>query len=112
MSDLVGQMALVKISQFPGEARYGTVTFSFMGKGYLACGINQDFNRYNYLTDFWEYDYINDSWIQINTNYPGEGRINMIAGVIENKIIMGLGAGKDGGGNRLDDIWEYTPEQK
>jgi N-acetylneuraminic acid mutarotase len=102
----------IENAQFPGEARYGAVAFSFMGKGYLACGINQDFNGYNYLTDFWEYDYINDSWIQINTNYPGEGRINMIAGVIENKIIMGLGAGKEGGGNRVDDIWEYTPEQK
>lgn len=105
--------AWIEKENFPGEPRYGAIGFSLLEKGYLACGINQD-NNYNFLTDFWEYDHVNDTWTQINTSYPGKGRIHMIVGVIDNKIITGLGTNNIAGGpgNRFDDIWEYIPEQK
>lgn len=98
-------------AEFPGEARYGAVALSLNGKGYLATGVNQGTTK-NYLTDFWKYDPENDIWTQIDTNYPGEGRLEMIAGVIENKIIMGLGTNDTTGGpfDRFDDVWVYNPE--
>jgi len=98
-------------AEFPGEARFGAVALSLNGKGYLSTGVNQGTTK-NYLTDLWKYDPVNDGWTQINTDYPGEGRLEMIAGVISNKIIIGLGTNDTTGGpfDRFDDVWEYIPE--
>lgn len=101
----------IEKQEFPGEARYDASAFSFMGKGYLACGIYQESTDHKYLTDIWVYDNANDVWTQVNTIYPGMGRLNLIGGVIDSRLILGLGSDNyfarpsDG----IDDIWEYLP---
>lgn len=105
--------AWIEKENFPGKSRSLAVSFSFMNKGYLACGINKDNNQNsNFLTDIWEYNQNNDTWTKIDTNYPGKGRMDMIVGVIGNKIFIGLGADSNFGSpsTRCEDIWEYIPD--
>ncbi len=98
---------------FPGSPRHSAISFSLIDKGYIACGVKQGGgNSTEYLTDFWEYEPITDSWSQIDTSFPGKGRNEMIVGVIENKVIIGLGANSTVHfpSARFDDIWEYALE--
>lgn len=101
----------VEKGNFPGESRFGALGFTFMGKSYVICGVHQELIP-EYLTDFWQYDSTNDSWTKIDNNYPGKGRLHMIAAVIDDKILMGLGSNSSGSlpGNRCEDFWEYIPE--
>lgn len=96
----------------PGNPRHSAISFSLMEKGYIGCGVNQAWGNSQYLTDFWKYEPASDSWIQLNTTFPGMGRNDMIAGVINDKIIMGLGANLISGppDSRFDDIWEFILE--
>ncbi|MFK7908902.1 MAG: Kelch repeat-containing protein [Chitinophagales bacterium] len=97
---------------FPGQARQAALDFTLSNEGYLVGGVNSDDFPAQYFTDMWKYNPENDTWIQIETNYPGKGRIQMISGIIGNKIIIGLG-GNDGGFapyDRFEDVWEYVPE--
>ena len=104
----------IKKKDFPGAARYDAVGFTVSNRGYLACGVNQDYTSIEYLTDVWEYDDENDTWIQIATEYPGDGRMDMMVGIVDNRIIMGLGASSTTNGpqERFEDVWEYIPEYR
>lgn len=108
--DPIGDTWIQK-QDFPGKARYDASAFSMMGKGYLACGVYQESSDQKYLNDIWVYDNVNDRWTQINTSYPGKGRVNLIGGVIENRLILGLGSDNSFGRPYygFDDVWEYLP---
>lgn len=101
-------------AKLPGKARYDAVTFTINGKGYVVCGINQvGFNQV-YLNNMWSYNPEHNSWTQISNNYHGNGRAEMIAEMLNKRIIIGLGTSNEEGGPydgaRDADIWEYIPD--
>jgi len=53
----------------PGAIRRNAIGFALMGKGYLACGINQQ-DQLAYLKDIWVYDPSNDGWTAYEKDYP------------------------------------------
>ncbi len=100
-----------QISDLPGPARSGAVSFSAAGKFYVGCGIAQDST---FLKDFYEYDPSTDLWTQIedlNNNDPAmKGRSGMCAFSI-NDIGYVL-TGFDDEGQNYKDMYSYNPATK
>jgi N-acetylneuraminic acid mutarotase len=88
---------------FPGGSRHGVVSFVIEGKGYVACGYNEDGAFFN---DLWEYNPLTDSWTQ-KASIGSIQRTWSVGFSIGNKGYLGLGQSQ--GGTRLSDFWEYDP---
>ena len=101
------------IAAFPGSARHEAVGFSDglldNPPGFVAAG-SDGARDPNYLTDIWTYNAAGDTWIEVPTVYPGKGRSQMVAGILDGRFFMGLGTDNTIGGNRFDDWWEYVPD--
>ncbi len=99
-------------ASFPGTPRYNSCAYSYKNRGIIVCGTYQDFQTQEYLDELWEYNHQNDSWTKLNTIYPGVGRVDMIMGIVNNRIFIGLGATNIASGpyERYEDFWEYIPE--
>jgi N-acetylneuraminic acid mutarotase len=93
------------IDSFPGSARYDPVAFAVADSGFVAGG-GLDVIR---LTDVWTYSPGTDVWVQRQTQYPGKGRMEMVAQIVAGRIFIGLGTNSNTGGpdSRFDDLWEY-----
>jgi N-acetylneuraminic acid mutarotase len=88
----------VQKSSFPAGVRYGQMSFSLNGKGYVGCGTDENW----FTSDFWEYNPATDFWLQ-KSNFPGSSRAFGSAFAVGNKGYMGMGT--DGGFR--DDWYEY-----
>lgn len=95
-----------KKKNFPGGPRYGAVSFTIDGKGYIATGYN-GFD--GYMRDLWEYDPQTDTWTQ-KAPFPGEARIFAESFVINNEGYVGLGSNNHGRDDGLfKDFYKYNP---
>lgn len=102
-------------ASFPGIPRYNASACTFMNKGLMIGGFFQDIETIQtiqYFKELWVYNYENNTWTELDTQYPGKGNNNMIIGVVNNRLFVGLGTDiiLDGPYNRFDDFWEYIPE--
>lgn len=88
----------IRIADFPGLPRYGAMTFSLHGLGYLGCG-----HGGTVYSDFYAYDPVSDSWTQ-KANLPGAARQSGIGGAAGNRGYIGLGSGSSFYG----DIYQYN----
>jgi N-acetylneuraminic acid mutarotase len=99
---------------FPGPARHEALGFSDglldAPVAFVAAG-SDGARDPNYLTDMWTYDPAGEAWTQVPTAYPGKGRVQMTAGILDGRLFMGLGADNDFGSDRFDDWWEYVPDE-
>lgn len=82
-------------------ARADAVAFSVGSYGYLGLGYNG-----SYLNDFYKFDPVNSSWSPVDA-FPGAGRSDAVAFVIDGKAYVG--GGTDGNNNGLKDFYEYDP---
>jgi len=105
--------AWTPVAAFPGSARHEAVGFSDglldAPPGFVAAG-SDGARDPSYLTDMWTYNAAGDTWVQLQTAYPGKGRSQMTAGILDGRIFLGLGTDDSHGGNRFDDWWEYVPD--
>lgn len=80
-------------------ARYGAVSFSINGKGYIGTGYNNVPKN-----DFWEFDPATNSLTQ-KANFGGSSRSQACGFSIGTKGYIGTGVG----GGYENDFWEYNP---
>lgn len=92
-----------KETEFAGLARFGAISFSIDGKGYIGLG-RSDFD--NLVHDFWEYDTLTGIWTR-KADYPGKGRLGAFAFSIGSKGYVG--GGNDDNYLSVGDFWEYDP---
>ncbi|MEM8897991.1 MAG: kelch repeat-containing protein [Bacteroidota bacterium] len=92
-----------EIGRFPGNERYGAVSFTIGNKGYVATGKNREGDSFN---DLWEFDPKESSWTQ-KENFPGMARAFAVGFSINGKGYVGFGYGENG--PYLNDLWEYEP---
>jgi N-acetylneuraminic acid mutarotase len=97
-----------RMSDFPGTPRASATAFSMGQKAYVCFGRSDSYNT-GLLNDVWEYDASNDSWTR-KSDFPGRARVRAVAGVINGKAYVGLGAkGAYASTNVFKDWWEYDP---
>lgn len=88
-------------AQFPGLARYASVSFSQNGKGYIVTGFGagglSDVN-----SEVWEYDVQLNSWTLLD-EFPGTSRRFAVGFTIGNKAYLGTGTN----GTNFNDFWEF-----
>ena len=103
-----GQNPWVSLTDFPGPGRSEAIGVGLNGFGYA--GLGSDGN--NPLIDFWEFDPAGNSgdgsWEQ-KEDYPGEGKVNSVAFVLNNKIYAGLGKSHIGIDPASKKFYEYDP---
>ena len=95
---------------FPGQARVDAIGFSLNAKGFLACGVSKGVQTI-YFKDIWVYDQALDEWNLDDLSYPGSGSYSMIASVLDDQVLLGLGEYVSGS-NALTlahDLWEFNP---
>ena len=95
----------VKVSDFEGVTRSGTVSFTIGDYAYVGLGFDGD----DYLTDFWRYDPGLNFWQRVDS-FPGIGRIGAVAFSLNGKGYIGTGFNQDLDEEELDDFWEYDPQ--
>ena len=101
-----------QMADFPGVPRYHAVGFARGDEGFVACGVNQRLAQpLGFQTDLWKYDPSADAWTKLETAYAGAGRIEMVQGILHDRVFMGLGATDIAHGpeDRFADFWEYIP---
>lgn len=84
-------------------ARHGAIAFSLNGYGYIACGSNG-----NSLASVWEYDPTSYLWEQ-KTSIEGIARLDAVGFAVAGRGFVTTG---NGGGTRLDDLWELLPNDE
>ena len=89
------------ITPFPGAKRYGAVSFTINGKGYVGLGTQYWGSEFS---DMYEYNPINDSWSK-KADFPGDPRAFAVGCTINGKGYVGFGLG----GDYYHDLWEYDP---
>jgi len=94
----------LKVSDFEGVTRSGTVSFTIGDVAYVGLGFDGD----DYLQDFWRYDPGLNFWQRIDS-FPGPGRISSVAFSINGKGYVGTGFNQDLDDEELADFWEYDP---
>lgn len=95
-----------KKANFSGNPRYGAVSFTIDGKGYIATGYN---GVDGYLRDLWEYDPLTDTWTE-KAPFPGEARIYAVSFAVNNEGYVGLGSNNHSRDDGLfKDFYKYNP---
>ena len=89
-----------KLTDFPGEPRIGSVSFTINGKGYMGVGYNGKVK----LKDFWEFDPATNLWTR-KADFGGSARYDAVGFALGSKGY--LGTGYDDYENR--DFWQYDP---
>lgn len=95
---------------FPGKARRDSKCVSLSNFAILFCGVSQDATTEESLNDIWIYDLTKNSWSKSDTCYAGQGREGMIANVLQQHLLIGLGT--NSGGAKIDELWEYNFKSK
>ena len=104
----------VEIASLPAEAaaREGATAFSIDGKGYIGLGSDgTQSDATEFYQDFWMYEPSTNQWTAI-ASFPGNGRKDAIAFVIDGKAYVGAGYRPIDSGYDSDyqyDFWEYNP---
>ncbi|MEO1051315.1 MAG: kelch repeat-containing protein [Bacteroidota bacterium] len=83
-------------------ARYGGVAFSANGLGYITTGTTG-----SQLNDTWEYNPVIDEWIE-KTRLDGSSRVDAVSFTLNDRPYIVTGRN---GNLRLDDIWEFEPDE-
>jgi Uncharacterized protein conserved in bacteria len=110
-SSLVGNWT--SRSSLDGYPRTGAIAFTIGNYAYLGLGYNA--TKYNYYTDLWRYDPSSSTggeWTKM-TAFPGVGRSNAVAFVINGVAYVGTGMSYDktsGNNTYYQDIFKYTPD--
>jgi N-acetylneuraminic acid mutarotase len=91
-----------KISNLPGDARYGAAGFSINDVGYVCFG-QQNYGVYN---DLYTLNSGTNSWSK-KEDFPGNPRAFAVSCVIDGKAYLGFGLGGD---TYYHDLWSYEPE--
>lgn len=91
-----------KISSFPGATRFGAVSFTVNGKGYVCTGA-QEWG--GYFSDMYEYDPARNSWSK-KADFPGSPRAFAVGFSINEKGYVGFGYSYQ---TYFHDLWEYDP---
>lgn len=97
--------------------RASAVAFVLSDKAYVGTGYYEDSNdnfKDYYLNDLWEYNSVTTKWRPVanlpamfgGTEYPGQGRYEAAAFVLNGKAYVGGGWGD---GRNLRDFWEFVP---
>lgn len=86
----------LRIADFGGSGRAGTVGFSIDGKGYIGLGLGSGGQVHS---DFWEYNPANGSWSKKADLPQGSG------------LATGFSIGKKGYILAGSKFWEYDPEE-
>ena len=73
-------------SPFDGDDRFGAVSFTIEGKGYVVGGFNND----DYFNETWEYDAEQDFWREV-AKFPGEARVSAVGFSVGNFGYFGTG---------------------
>ncbi|MDY0016452.1 MAG: kelch repeat-containing protein [Candidatus Delongbacteria bacterium] len=89
------------LTEFPGSARRGSVSFVIGDKAYICTG-----NDGELLNDLWEYDLTNDVWSR-KADFPPGPRWDAVGFSIGSKGYVGTGYT---GSTHKKDFWEYNPE--
>jgi N-acetylneuraminic acid mutarotase len=97
-----------QIANFPGYGNStitGATAFSYNGFGYVLNGNN----TFTIEKEFWKYNPATNSWQQLD-DFPGEARHLSSHFLIDDRVYVGCGAKRLGGGNSIfyDDLWEYN----
>lgn len=97
----------VQKANFGGMKRERAVSFTALGFGFVATGIDTNEVVKN---DLWSYDPVQDTWTQ-KANMPGVPRRNAVAFSINDKGYVGCGYSQAESilGVELADFWEYNP---
>jgi len=96
--NLVSYISWTQVSDFPGGARAGAISFVIDGIAYIGTGSDSD----KHLKDFWKYDASTDTWTQLN-NFSGVSRSGAVAFAVDGKGYIATGDN----GAKLSDVWEY-----
>lgn len=95
--------AWVRLVDFPGNARWGAVTFVLNNLGYLSTGTDS----VAYMKDLYKFNPENYTWTSMS-NFGGVARCNAVAFTIGNKAY--IGTGETAKYICTDDLWEYNPD--
>lgn len=96
-----------KKADFAGGSRYGAVSFTLNGKGYLGGGIEGTIVNQAIYSDVWQYTPASDTWLKVE-DYPGEGKFDAISNVINGKAFIGTGDKRSNSKITFEnDFWEY-----
>ncbi len=90
-----------RVTDFPGEARFGGVGFVIDDKIYYGTGSNNG----TYFEDFWEYDPVSGIWTP-KAKFPGGACYGSTGVTIGTKGYVGFGAGN----GYKNFLWSYDPE--
>lgn len=89
-----------RLSDFPGEARGGAVSFTINGKGYVGIG----YNGKEKLKDFWEFDPSTNTWTRM-ADFAGSARYAAVGFALGNKGYLGTGFDD----SECRDFWQFEP---
>ncbi len=89
------------LTEFPGSARRGSVSFVIGDKAYICTG-----NDGELLNDLWEYDPSSDSWLRLE-DLPGAGRFEAVGMSDGEKGYIVTGQTDDG---YVKELWSYSVE--
>lgn len=85
--------------------RYGAVSFSLNGFGYVGLGITSSGVADNSV---WRYDPSTGEWESM-VAFEGSARSQAVSFVLDSRIFVGTG---QSGSSRYDDIWEFRPTEE
>jgi N-acetylneuraminic acid mutarotase len=85
--------------------RYGAVSFTLNGMGYIATGINSSGSVDNTV---WQYNPTTEEWVTM-TSFEGSSRSQSVAFYLDSRVFVGTG---QSGSSRFDDIWEFRPGEE
>ncbi|MBS1949938.1 MAG: hypothetical protein OJF59_002421 [Cytophagales bacterium] len=99
-----------RMGSFAGIPRQGAVSFVINDIAYVGLGYNGLNNIATaFLTDFWKYDPVADAWYQV-ASFPGAGRRDAVAFVMNGKAYVGTGYNiPNGVNNPLSDFYQFDP---
>ena len=99
-----------RMSDFPGQARFGAVAFVIGNYAYVGLGMQEmsPVHAREYFKDFWRYDMGKDEWEEVQYAFPGNPRVHAVAFSINGKGYVGMGKKEDW--NIVKDFYEFDPE--
>ena len=102
----------IRQSEFPGETRSSSVTFSLENKVYMGLGFRQDGFVEWALQDFWEWDQVTDRWSML-ARFPGTSYMGVGFAIGEKGYVFTYGwYDSETGGYQPNELWEYDPENR
>lgn len=76
---------LTRLSDFPGEGRYGCTYTTMNDKGYIIGGTSS-----SQINEFWQFDPLSETWTQLQ-NFPASSIRGGVCFAINNTLYAGLG---------------------